>query len=69
MEDKNPSAGIVAAAHAYQLAMSQQPVPPAETEATDISTNLPQSEGVKDVTMTDQSIEVVWHDGSLVGTY
>jgi hypothetical protein len=69
MEDKNPSTGIIAAAHAYQLAMSQQPALPAEAEATDISANLPQSEVVKDVTMTDQSVEVVWHNDSLGDTY
>ena len=69
MEDKNPSTGIIAAAHAYQLAMSQQPVVPAEAETSDISANLPQSEVAKDVTMTDQSIEVVWHNDSLSDSY
>lgn len=58
MEAKNPPTGIAAAAHAYQLAMSQQPAAPVEAESTDSSANPPQPEAAKDVTMADESAEV-----------
>lgn len=62
MEAKIPSTGIVATAQAYQLAMLQQPAIPAEAESTEISSNPPPLELIKDATMTDQSVEVVWHN-------